>query len=204
MFATKRLASDSTAKNSTENPEHPGYLQKFFYPRLLKTLLRVKMGLGSLDADELCEWQKVIYLEDSGAMREIYAESQVENHADLYKKHSSFMPHLIDFDEELPKIMVSLDTAETKENKEHFDKAVESAREFIHLTSKCKSPTLSTLIREVFKRKMTAKEDSDNKICDKLATQLKSHLFVASDNQRSKIASVVADIVSKDIELEQN
>ena len=106
------------------------------------------------------------------------------------------MPHLIDFDTELPKILIALDTQRTDDNAESFQQVVDGASEFIHLAIQQKNPSVSTLIREVFKRKMITKEDTSNKVCDVLAEQLKSQLFVASDNKQSKISNVVADICS--------
>ena len=114
------------------------------------------------------------------------------------------MPDLVDSDTELPKVIATLDTLRTDENAESFKASVDGASDFIRVAIEQKSPAVSTLIREVFKRKLGATEDSGDKVCDVLAEQLKSKLFVASDNQRSKIANVVADLVAQGATVSQN
>ena len=49
-------------------------------------------------------------------MKSIYAQSNIENQEELCKSHANCMPHLINFETELPKIIVSLDTEKTDDN----------------------------------------------------------------------------------------
>ena len=101
------------------------------------------------------------------------------------------------------KLMAALDTKKTEPE---FQTLLDLASKFIHYAIEQKSPVLSKLICEVFKRKLAeeSKSSENDKLSDIISNKLKSQLFIASDSQRSKNYSVIADLVSQDAQIVQN
>ena len=80
------------------------YLQKTFYPELLKLLLWRQKDLGS-DPDSIVKkispWQNVLRFETLETLKTIYSESDLENKDSLYEKHLSKIPSLLNLEDGL-------------------------------------------------------------------------------------------------------